>query len=192
MGRPRRRPAVPPQYEPTRIPGLFIGTEGPQRGLYFVMRAGKMARLRAALNSPEMHLEIAGADMEAIVFDGVAPDMRDALYDAHRRAKARARLKGIACDVTVHDVLDIYLQQNCVCALTGMAIALPSERNGGERRGPWAPSLDRIDSSGGYTRRNVQVTTVMANLAKAEFAMEDFLRMCALTAVNRRLLTSKY
>ena len=69
-----------------------------------------------------------------------------------------------------------------------MGIDIPTGRNHGEGRGPWSPSIDRIDNSRGYVLDNIQLVTVMANLAKAEFTIADFERMCAETSMNKRLL----
>lgn len=44
---------------------------------------------------------------------------------------------------------------------------------------PWAPSLDRLDSDGGYIIENVRVVTTMANLAKNRFGDDEFYRMCS-------------
>jgi hypothetical protein len=39
-------------------------------------------------------------------------------------------------------------------------------------------SLDRIDSSIGYVRGNLQLVTAVVNRMKQEFPQEDFLQMC--------------
>lgn len=187
-----RQSRTPTQYEPTRIKGLYIGKNGAGRGGYFVKRNGVMQRLRSPLNTPEMYLEIAGTDVDGIAQEEVPDHIRDALYDALRRAKSRANSKRIDCSLTMDDVCQMYLRQGCVCALSGMAFSLPSERPDDARRGPWAPSIDRINPRIGYSVENSQITTVMANLAKADFAADDFLRMCAETAINKKALASRY
>ena len=42
---------------------------------------------------------------------------------------------------------------------------------------PYAPSIDRIDSSRGYYKDNVQIVLVAINLAKSESSMEDFINV---------------
>lgn len=42
---------------------------------------------------------------------------------------------------------------------------------------PWAPSLDRKDSSGGYTTDNVQVVVAAYNYAKSEWSADVLLRL---------------
>ena len=39
-------------------------------------------------------------------------------------------------------------------------------------------SLDRIDSTKGYMRGNLQLVTAVVNRMKQEFSQEDFLQMC--------------
>ncbi len=92
MARPRKEDAtslVPPEYESTRIPGLYIGTIGASRGIYYVMRHGRMTRLRSKINSPEMMREVAGSDLANLEAIDLSHDMRDALYQSLRRAKSR-------------------------------------------------------------------------------------------------------
>ncbi len=63
-------------------------------------------------------------------------------------------------------------------------MTLDRERGIELRRGPWAPSLDRITPSLGYTDGNVQIVTVIANLAKSDFTTEHFLKMCFAAVEN--------
>jgi hypothetical protein len=46
------------------------------------------------------------------------------------------------------------------------------------RRSPRAPSIDRIDSKKGYTPDNCQLITYIANCAKNQFTVDEFVRMC--------------
>lgn len=56
-----------------------------------------------------------------------------------------------------------------VCEVTG--IAFEFERNGN----PFFPSIDRIDSSKGYTPDNCRVVLWIINTAKHTLAEDDFL-----------------
>ncbi len=55
----------------------------------------------------------------------------------------------------------------------------------GWRRAPWAPSVDRIDSSKGYVPGNVRLVCVAANLAMNEWG-EDVLARVARAYVEAR------
>jgi len=57
-----------------------------------------------------------------------------------------------------------------ICEATGIAF---------ESTGPFAPSLDRTDSSGGYTPLNVRVVVRIYNLAKRDWKHADVVRMAA-------------
>jgi hypothetical protein len=63
-----------------------------------------------------------------------------------------------------------------VCEATGLPFDMapgPDKHHAN----PWAPSLDRRDSSKGYTRDNVQVVCVAYNYAKSKWSTEVLLRL---------------
>lgn len=55
-----------------------------------------------------------------------------------------------------------------VCAVTGLELSYNWDGNG--RTNPWAPSIDRIDSAGGYPMDNVRVVCWAYNTAKSDWA----------------------
>lgn len=63
--------------------------------------------------------------------------------------------------------------QGC-CEVTGLPFRPPSEQYS---RNPYGPSLDRIDSSKGYTPDNVRIVCVAANLAMNEWGEEVLSRI---------------
>lgn len=71
-------------------------------------------------------------------------------------------------DALVHSSLN-------VCHLTGIAFDWTRRRKGARR--PFAPSLDRIDSSRGYERDNVRLVCVIVNLAMNEWGFDALLRL---------------
>lgn len=62
------------------------------------------------------------------------------------------------------------------CEVTGIPFDLTGAPNG-FRTHPWAPSIDRIDSSGVYTPENVQIVCWAYNCAKNEFGSDVLLRL---------------
>lgn len=69
-----------------------------------------------------------------------------------------------------------------VCEVTGVAFVIGSARH------PFLPSIDRIDSSKGYTPENCRVVLWMVNAAKSDLADDDFqsaLRQVAEAVVER-------
>ena len=93
------------------------------------------------------------------------------LADARRRAKKRR----LAFTITVDDIADLLKAANGVCELTGPPFNL--SKNDGYFRRPFAPSLDRIDSSKGYTPGNVRVVLYAANAAMNEWGFDVLLQM---------------
>jgi hypothetical protein len=102
---------------------------------------------------------------------GRMASIRDSARD---RAKAANRI----FDIDIDFLENMYNNQNGKCSLTGIDFTL--DRNPDKKRVymPWSPSLDRIDSSLGYTKENVRLVCVMVNLALNKFGDIAFDKMC--------------
>lgn len=88
--------------------------------------------------------------------------------------RLRAKKKNIPFDLTAKFLWDLFEKQNRKCAITGIEIDLDS--NG---------SLDRIDSTRGYTEDNVWWTDTSINKMKLDFKLSDFLDMCEQVTLNK-------
>lgn len=85
------------------------------------------------------------------------------------------------------DLQDLWTSQNGLCAISGIIMEIPDmlydkHKNTGRRRthlSPWRASLDRIDSSKGYVPGNVQFVCTIANIAKADFSMDQLNEFCS-------------
>lgn len=96
----------------------------------------------------------------------------------------RQRLVEIA--LTREDLTRLWYHQEGLCAISGRLMEIPDmlhdkHNNVGRRRthlSPWRASLDRIDSSQGYMVGNVQFVCTIANLAKADFTLEELKAFC--------------
>lgn len=77
------------------------------------------------------------------------------------------------------------------CEVTGIPFSLDRGESG---RRPYAPSLDRRDSSGGYTSENCRLVCVAVNVAMNEWGAELLLRIAehvsAMTEIRRNIGTS--
>lgn len=63
------------------------------------------------------------------------------------------------------DVLySIWMEQKGLCAVTG--IPLSTEKGNPQVKNPWAASIDRVDSTRGYTKDNVRLVVHWYNNAK--------------------------
>jgi hypothetical protein len=105
----------------------------------------------------------------------------------HRSARTRARLMNKECDIRLEDLKELWERQGGICPYTGWELQLPLSCRDysiiAKVRNPKRASLDRIDSSKGYIRGNVQFVCHMANIAKCDYTHEQMLEFCrAITA----------
>lgn len=84
-------------------------------------------------------------------------------------AKSRARKSGLEVSITT-DWVEERIQRG-VCEVSGLPFVLTADRS------PFAPSLDRIDNTKGYTEDNTQVVVWMYNAAKHVFTANDVLTL---------------
>ncbi len=81
----------------------------------------------------------------------------------YRRTLSRAKKLGLACDLVEEDII---IPDFCPITLERMVSCTP-----------YAPSIDRVDSAGGYTKDNIQVISKKANAAKSDLTIEEVERM---------------
>lgn len=80
--------------------------------------------------------------------------------------------RGLSWDLEPQDILEMYEEQKGACALTGWPI-------GWSEKGLTATvSIDRVDSSEGYVKGNVQLLHKDVNMAKQQYSQEYFIEMC--------------
>lgn len=96
--------------------------------------------------------------------------------------KARLRTRSFDPEVDKEYLLGIWEAQEGKCAYSGVPLVL-------EANHPYAVSLDRIDSSIGYEKGNLQLVCSMVNRMKQEFLEDSFLDMCEKITNNRRKTT---
>lgn len=90
------------------------------------------------------------------------------------RQNARGRRK-IEFSLVIPDAYEMLCASNWRCAVTGMRFSF--EVIAGKR--PFAPSIDRIDSSIGYVKSNCRIVSVAANYAMNVWGAEVLHRMIA-------------
>jgi len=79
-----------------------------------------------------------------------------------RRMVKKAVARGLPCDLTPEDLLPLPL----VCPVLGITLSTDGDKDSSH-------SLDRIDSSLGYTRDNVRVISWRANMLKNNATLEE-------------------
>lgn len=83
---------------------------------------------------------------------------RQKIYD---RAKSRAEKLGREFTISLEDVVI-----PSECPVFGIKFVY-------EKDSPWAPSIDRVDSSRGYTPDNIQIISRRANYLKSNMTVEE-------------------
>jgi len=87
-------------------------------------------------------------------------------------AKKRAKKKGLKFDLSKEDLERLWARQQGKCALTGITMTRP-DGDPQSLRVATNVSLDRINSSKGYTRDNVQLVCWRANQLKGRLSEEE-------------------
>jgi hypothetical protein len=82
-----------------------------------------------------------------------------------------ALARGLAFEITEKDVWDQYIKQGKRCALTGWKVTF-------RLKGKTTASVDRIDSSKGYTKDNIQILHSAVNRCKIDNKESWFYFMC--------------
>jgi hypothetical protein len=93
--------------------------------------------------------------------------------------KKQANNRNIPFNLTVEDIELIYELQDKKCRFTGYDVKFNSRKaytNGQIILGD--ASIDRIDSSKGYTKDNIQIVHKDVNIAKSNKTDKDFIAMC--------------
>jgi len=98
--------------------------------------------------------------------------------DHWRRIQQGASSRNLELNITIEDAWNVYLQQNGKCAISGVDIMLRGQEIGISSKyvhEKTTASLDRIDSSKGYTIDNIQWIHKDLNQMKSDRTMETFL-----------------
>lgn len=88
-----------------------------------------------------------------------------------------ARVK-VPFSITIQYAWRLFVKQNKKCALTGIELRFSSRPEDN------TASVDRIDSSIGYVKGNVQWVHKHVNFMKRTYSQEYFIEMCKLVAYN--------
>ena len=100
--------------------------------------------------------------------------------------KSKATERSLEFNVSQQFLADLFEKQNGKCALTGITITLSTIiKRGNPDWNYITASLDRIDSSRGYTEDNVQWVHKDINKMKMAYNNKYFIDMCILVAKNQ-------
>jgi hypothetical protein len=88
-------------------------------------------------------------------------------------ARGRARKKKWEHDLDIEWALALWVKQKGRCLITNVPLEIDTPLRTQEKYlNPFAPSLDRIECSKGYTKDNTRIVCVAANLAMNRFGAE--------------------
>ena len=90
--------------------------------------------------------------------------------------KYNAKNRNLVYELDGWFLWDLFLQQNRKCAISGLDIHFPKIYN--TNNYTYTASLDRIDSSKGYTKTNVQWVHKKINQIKMDMNQTEFIELC--------------
>lgn len=94
----------------------------------------------------------------------------------------RAKRNGLAVDIDKQYLHDLWDQQNGKCAISGIDMTYITNCG----RIPTNVSVDRIDSSKGYIKGNVQLVCMAVNQMKNDLDMQTLLTFCEAILLNAK------
>ena len=95
-----------------------------------------------------------------------------------KKFEKNAKKGKIDFEISIDDVLKVYLDQGKVCSLSGIPIGwtrMEKTHN---------ISIDRIDSDKGYTTDNIQLVYPKINMMKFTYSQDEFIDLCRLVSNN--------
>jgi len=104
-----------------------------------------------------------------------------------QHAEKRGSGPGSIVEITLADLKEQWEKQDGVCPYTGWKLVNTqmAARNSKVPKTPDRASVDRIDSSKGYIKGNIQFIAFMANVAKHDFHEDELIRFCKAVAQNK-------
>lgn len=92
--------------------------------------------------------------------------------------KSQAKCRGIEWAITLDDLDELWVKQSQKCALSRIQMHMVNHGTGEGRNHPHCVSLDRIDSSQGYIKGNIQLVCCCINYMKRSLSQADFITYC--------------
>lgn len=104
------------------------------------------------------------------------------LWEAARTRAAKSNIEFSLSKENIKKVINVGL-----CQATNLPFEISSNR-----RGPYSPSIDRIDNSKGYSDNNCLVVCWCFNAGKNHFNIEDYIKICKKVVENSKNLNQIY
>lgn len=102
------------------------------------------------------------------------------------QTKKGAKSRDLAFSITIHEMWDKFVSQDKKCALSGVSLMLSRaySRNAEDQ----TASIDRIDSSIGYVKNNIQWVHKDVNRLKNHFTEKQLFDMCLSIVKHKNLI----
>lgn len=97
------------------------------------------------------------------------------VYELYNGAKFRAKTKNLPFDLTQDFLLDLWNKQEGKCLICKRVFEWGSSTT---RTSRLAPTVDRIDSTKGYTQDNIRLVTFHVNVAINQWGLAAFKELC--------------
>lgn len=131
-----------------------------RHGAYYHVREGKWTRLGKNLDNAASVL--ADLELSSVAREkGLIDYLRKKAQSIVSRSGSLKRARDKTCDIDADFIVALAQKSNWRCCITNVELSLVTMRG----RMPYAPSIDRIDPGLGYSRGNVRIVCVAANLA---------------------------
>jgi hypothetical protein len=96
-------------------------------------------------------------------------------FSGFREFLRRARNRNLEINLDLKDLVLVWNSQNGICPYSGVVLKLPSSKNNSKI---YTASLDRIDSSKGYVKDNIQFVSTTINFMKNTLSDEETKEFC--------------
>jgi len=109
-------------------------------------------------------------------------------YALYNGIKRKAERRNKVFDLSIDDINDLFIKQNKKCAITNMPLIMKKDTNDSVGNA----SLDRIDSSKGYVRGNIQWIHKDVNKMKMDLPQDYFFELCLLIVKSQATSPEKF
>jgi len=130
-------------------------------------------------NFTKYNLSLKGGENKRVSEDDfIRSSMREFLRRVRNRCKNKDKF--VTSDLTIDDLKYLWNKQNGKCVYTKVDLILPSYKDYKTTNSNYKASLDRIDSSLGYTITNVQFISLTMNHLKSDMSESDVFKFIEL------------
>lgn len=113
----------------------------------------------------------------------LASDVNRSLVYHWQQARKGAIKRRIDFSITADDIIELWGKQNGLCNLSNMPMTLTHGTM--TLQNPTKVSIDRIDSTTGYHKDNIQLVTWQINCAKSVWTNEQLIELCVSVATKK-------